>query len=441
MTEDRAAAFGFRLRRRLAVLTLKETRASVRTRRQWGLAAAVAVLVGLVALWVGGMLTVVPTQGTYTVEIIWWGPNAGWFYPELLIVQSFGIVQLPWFPTLAMLVVAGGAGLGTTASVGLLRRALAARRQRRASGEVGGVAAGAGPGVVALATLGACCCTGCTATGGLALVAAVSGSSAGQLVELGWFLPLYQLAIVYVALLAQERAVRRSREASLVPAPLGARSLAGVALRIGLLIAGITWSLAMFVEWGSTDIWTAPAGLWYHWLFEHQLLAGLALAAALFPDELASFAVRSARGIGGRAVRAGWALAAFTWGVGVPPALVALGLGGLVNELLGGPGAGGWTAALAFHYAFQHALLSAFAMVFAVRPELAVRPLLWSTARPEGRPVAGSVVAPGARGSHRAGVGSSAFPRPGVLRGPAASESTAPPDAPPPVFLDPPASG
>lgn len=391
MTAGPHAGAPSRERRLPGWLTLKETRASVRSRRQWLLAAGVAVLVGLIALWVGGMLTVFPTQGTYTVEVIGWGSNAGWFYPELLLIQPWGIVQLPWFPTLAMIGVAGAAGLGTTASVGLLRRSLAARRQRATAGAVGGVAAGAGPGVVSLATLGACCCTSCTATGSLAVVAAVSGTSAARLLNLDWFLPLFQLAIVYVALLAQERAIRRSREGAFVPAPITVRSIASIALRLGLLIAGVTWSLAMFVEWGTTDISTAPATLWYHWVFEHQLLAVLAVAAALFPDALASLAGRGAHGLGGRVARTGLALAALTWGIGVPPGLVAQGLGGLGNELLAGAGPGGLTAALVFHWVFQHALLSAFALGFAWRPRLAVRPLLWSTARPVEDPLARTI--------------------------------------------------
>ena len=365
----------------LGWLTLRETRGSVRGMTQWLLAIGIALAVGTLALWLGGMLTIFPTQGTYTVEIIWYGSIAWWFYPELLIVQPWGIVQLPWFPTLAMLAVAAGAGLGSAASLGLLRRYLAARR-RRAAGTAGGVAAGAGPGVVSLATHGACCCTRCTTTGSLANVAVDSATSTAGLLDLEWFMPVFQLVIVYVALMAQERAIRLSRTGGWVPPPPGIRLAAGTALRLGLLIAGITWSLAMFVEWGTSDLLAASAATWYHWLLEHQLLSVLAIAAALFPQELATFAVRSGRRITREALRGLVALAAISWGIGVPAPLSAWGLGGLANELAVGVGAGGPSAALLFHWVFQHALLSAFALAFALRPELAVRPLRWSTAQP-----------------------------------------------------------
>jgi hypothetical protein len=171
-----------------------------------------------------------------------------------------------------------------------------------------------------------------------------------------------------------------------VPPRIDGRFAVGAVLRISLLIAGITWSLAMFVEWVYKPPLSATAFTWYHWIFEHQALSLLAIAAGMFPKEIAGWIGR----LYGRSE--GWALrlvlleAGITWGTWVPPLLTGLGLGGLFNEMLSFylvPASWGAVApdsplgpALLFHWIFQHALLAGFAILVAVRPNVALAPLL-----------------------------------------------------------------
>ncbi len=201
-----------------------------------------------------------------------------------------------------------------------------------------------------------------------------------------WYLDLFQLAVVGIALLAQERALSLPADDCPVPPKTDGRFVLASLLRIALLIAGITWSLAMFVEWIEVPPLTAGAPIWYHWIFEHQLLSGTAIAAGMFPKEFASWIQGFYRGFAGRAFRVALLVAGVTWGIWVPAALTGLGLGGFLNELLGVLGASpavgaippdaAFGAALAFHWAFQHLLLAGFAILLAVHPRLALAPLL-----------------------------------------------------------------
>lgn len=191
-----------------------------------------------------------------------------------------------------------------------------------------------------------------------------------------------------LSLVALERGLRAESAACLPTAPLRGRFLAGTVLRIALLIAGMTWSLAMFVEWGEVSPWTAPASLWYHWIFEHQLLSIVAILAALFTEDLWNAVGRWGSKSVGWAARASLLVAGFSWGVWVPSAAVSLGLGGFLNELfgvLGLPASWGsvqpaaiFGAALAFHWGFQHLLLGAFAIILSLRPSLGLAPLRWT---------------------------------------------------------------
>jgi hypothetical protein len=154
----------------------------------------------------------------------------------------------------------------------------------------------------------------------------------------------------------------------------------------------------MFVEWSEVSPWTAPASLWYHWIFEHQLLSLTALFVALFPPDAARLVSRWERSWRGWIVRVALLVAGVTWGLGVPAFAVNWGLGGFVNELLGVlgmPAAWGAVApdavlgpALYFHWIFQHAMLGVIAILIAVAPEPALKPLLWTVPRAEpSRPV------------------------------------------------------
>ena len=361
------------------LLTLAATRRLLAGRRRiW--VGAFAFLFGVAALLSGGMLDLFPTQGGYIIEVIAWGaPQDWWYYPELLAVQPWGILQLPFFATVAMTLVALGAGTGAASALVVARDVMRARRVRPARLGPSGVACGSAPGVASLATVGACCCTGCTSSAGIIAVAAASGSTAGGLLGLEWYLPALQLLLVYALLLVQERYLRRPP----VPSPAASgrvrpSQVASAIARGALLLGGLTWGMAMWIEWTSTDPFHASAAIWYHWLVEHGVLSALAIALALFPRELEEFATRAAGSLVGMGLRTAALVGGITWGIGVPPALVGVGLGGTVNELLGSAGVsatGGGTGsaadlglALAFHWGVQHLLLGGVAVAFAIRP-------------------------------------------------------------------------
>lgn len=378
----------------LSLATLRETRLRLRT--WWGrsLVAAIATAYAFVSMLLGQMLVLARLSGPYYIRILPGNGTQWWNYPGILVVESWGVLQLPFFPSIAMLLVSLGVGLG--ASIGILLALSLLRRtkysDRRAA--AAGAAAGVGPAITGLATLGACCCTTCLSTAGVALVAAASGTSLYNLLLNNWYIGAFQLAVVYVALMAQERTLRLTSDNCPVPPPMDRRFLAGAILRLGLLIAGITWSLAMFIEWSDTPPLAATAPLWFHWVFEHQLLSGTAVAAGLFPAEFAGVVRRAASRLGGRTWRIALAVAGISWGTWVPPALVGMGLGGFLNELFGflsfplGLGAVSPDAtlgvALYFHWAFQHLLLSGFALSVALSPSAATAPLLWTVSG--GRP-------------------------------------------------------
>jgi len=402
--------------------TLHETRSRLRT--WWGrsLVVAIAVVYAFVSMLLGDMLVFAsqPNASTYTVSLVYGYGTQWWDYPALFVSAPWGFLTLPFFPTVAMLLVSVGVGIGGATGLALalplLRRTQGVNRQALASGS----AASVGPAITGLATLGACCCTSCAGLVGVSVVAAASGSTLYNLLLNNWYIGVFQLGVVYVALLAQERSLRLTAEYCPVPPPFDRRFAAGALLRLGLLVAGITWSLAMFVEWTSTPPETASAAIWYHWIFEHQLLAITAIAAGLFPKEFAGAVRRLSSKVGGGIWRTALGVAGFTWGVWVPATLVALGLGGFLNELFGVLGLPAWAGAvppdsspglaLYFHWAFQHLLLSGFALALALVPMAATVPLLWTVTAdrpgrsdellqpgppsPERAPASGTTIAP-----------------------------------------------
>lgn len=374
---------------RIHFATLAETRRRLRTPGGLALVLAIAVPYTFASLVIGEMLLLTPVQGDATVQVVYGSGSQWWNYPGLLVIQPWGVLTLPFFPTVAMVLVSAGVGLGGATGIQLIRPYFAARRDRATAGSpASGIAAGVGPAITGLGTLGACCCTGCAGAAGVAVVAAASGTTVNDVLFNNWYIGVFQVAIVYIALLAQERLLRQPADYCPVPPPVDRRFLAGALLRMALLVAGITWSLAMFVEWGDGSPLAADGPTWYHWIFEHQLLAGTAMAAGLFPKEFAGAVRALAPRLAGAPGRIALLVAGVTWGIGVPPALVGLGLGGTVNEVLGFVGVpasgGGETpdaslgAPLYFHWTFQHVILAAFAIGIGVAPWAATRPLLWT---------------------------------------------------------------
>jgi len=377
-----------RARETLRWVTLPEIRQRMRSRSARVVAIGTACLFALVSMLAGEMIVLQNISGPAVFQVLSSPPGGQWWnFPQPFAILPWGTVALPFLPTVCMALVSAGVGIGV--GVGFVMIAPLVRRSPTPARPVAtGAAAGVAPAIAGLATLGACCCVGCVGATGVSIVAAASGVSIASLYLNDWYIGLFQVGVVFVSLLATESILERVATHAEAAPRFDARFLAGAVLRVCLMIAGITWSLAMLVEWGELSPLVAPPGVIYHWTFEHQLLALTAIAAGLFPREFTILIRRIALRPVGLALRVALAFAAFTWGAWVPPSLTALGLGGFLNELfgvLGLPGAWGAIApdsapgaALLFHWSFQHLLLSGFAMALAVAPTSATQPLWWT---------------------------------------------------------------
>jgi hypothetical protein len=385
MTERRGAV-GLR-----GSIALRAIRRDLTERRAWPVVGVLAVAFAAISMILGQMLILEPVSGPVLVGAVL--PSGGghlWDFPELYAVGPWGVLVLPFLPTVAMALVSVGVGMGATVAAGQVATRL--RRDPARPMSPTGVAVGAGPAIGGLATIGACCCTACASTAGVAVVAAASGVGPAELLVNDWYVGVFQLVLVCVTLVALDRSLAGvvGRCPSEVVRPR--RQAAGALLRLALVVAGVTWSLAMLVEWGSVDPLTAAPAQWYHWGIEHQLLGAAAVAAGLFPSEFAGFVRRHARTFGGLVGRVALGAGAVSWGLWVPAPFVAAGLGGFMNELFGTLGApAGWGAvapdaalgpALLFHWAFQHLLLATFALALAIRPLDATVPVTWGATGP-----------------------------------------------------------
>lgn len=401
------------LLRAVSVLTLGETRALLRRSHARMMVAFFAILYALGSMALGGMLIVAHVSGGYGVEILWWnalgiGP---WNYPGLLIVGPWGVLSLPFLATIAMVFVSIGVGLGVSVAILLIVRLIRDRQIRAARGAGVSTIAGLTPAMVALVTLGACCSTVAAATAGVGLVAQASGSTLNNLLVNNWFLDVFQMVVVFVALLAQELVLRvyggliglRAGSDGSASAPAStpvtrSRLVAGGALRAALLVAGLTWSLAMFAQWTTVVPQGASAALWFQWLVQHQLLGVFALAVALRPTAVQRFLGSTRRSPLAWVLRVALIVGGISLVAWTPPAVAAAGAPGFVNELFGVLGLPtAWGAvppvfapgvALYLRWGFQYGLLGTFALVAGIRPSLALAPTQWGLYEP-------STVAPG----------------------------------------------
>ncbi|MCI4356316.1 MAG: hypothetical protein L3K18_04120 [Thermoplasmata archaeon] len=384
----------------VALLALSRSLALLRSRIGVLMVTFIAVLYGFISLLAGGMLlltrTTFPTVSTTVVT--GQGESAWWNYPALIVSGPDGVLALPFLPTVTMVVVSIGVGIGM--SVGLI---LAYRLLRKGGTGAGRSAAfgsvpGLTPALIALVTLGACCSTTAAATAGIGVVAQASGTTTQSLLLNTWYLNLFQVAVLWVALVAQEqllsvygRLVRPTEPSAQVAAntPVDPRFAVGAVLRAALVAGGVTWALAMVAEWAVTPSPSLTAGLVAQAFLLHLVPALFAVAAGLF-------AVRTYAAIRSAAYRAsslGLRVGLFVGGVAlatwVPPPLSGVGVYGLGNEILGSVGApSAWGAvapptlgplALALRWGLQFALLGGFAVLAAVSPERAFLPLQWTT--------------------------------------------------------------
>ncbi|HKS59724.1 MAG TPA: hypothetical protein VJS68_02980 [Thermoplasmata archaeon] len=337
--------------------------------RLWILAGVAYVLLSML---LGGMLTLIPGGSSLPVRAwVDWGSTgqAIWFiYPALVVTHPDFTLLLLFGPAVVMVVLGYLVGLSIASGAALLIE----NRRRRPDL----IASGATPAVSGWALLGACCCVSCGAqTAAIGATAAVVGSTPGILVGQLWPLALVQLAIAWVSVAYMESVlVAGPRPAT--PAAQGWRLAVSALLRLGLIVAALTWILAFFVELAEYPGGSPGPGLLYHWAFEHWLLGGFAFAVALAPGAWRQLVLEASRRL--RILRILLLVAGVTWGAGVPPPLTDLGLGGTLNEMLGYVGLPAtWGsippdsplgAALLFHWSLQHLLLAGWAIAFALFP-------------------------------------------------------------------------
>jgi hypothetical protein len=385
-------------------LRLREIRRFVRRSRSLPLVAFVAVAYALGSMLEGGMLALFPIHGGTTVELLT-GSGTGqawWDYPGLLVVAPWGVLSLPFFPTIAMIVVSVGVGLGMAVAGGLIVRLLRPSPKELARSKAIGAATGLTPAMISLVTLGSCCTTTAVATGGIGLLAQASGTSTSNLLLNNWYLGVAQVVIVWAALVGQELLLvvyggllgvaPGAAGPDPAPAPpLDRRWFAGAALRVALAVGGILWSLSMLAEWTTHAPLASGAGWWFRWTVQHQLLAGFAIAAAFFPARVAAGVERLAHGWA-RAAAALLGIAAVSLLVWLPPPLPAWGLDSLGSQLAGALGApAAWGAippgsvtgwALAVRWLIEYALPAGLVLAALTYRERAFALLLPTAAGP-----------------------------------------------------------
>jgi hypothetical protein len=405
----------------LSLLTLERSRSLLRTRVGVLMVTFVALLYAFVSLLVGQMLVLHPTAfRSVSLEVVSGnGAYAWWNYPALVVTGPGAVLVLPFLATVTMVVVSIGVGIGMSVGLVLAYRLLRRRGTDRARPATLGSVSGLTPAVIALVTLGACCSTTAAATAGIGVVAQTSGTSIASVLANTWYLNVFQVAVLWVALVAQEqllsvygRLLGTDEEAATVPAtvPVDARFLLGATLRVGLVVAGVTWSLAMVAEWTSATPPAVTVPNLVQWLLQHQFVSLFAIAAGLFAVESYRFVRESlprARRLAVRGALLLGGLSLLTW---VPPPLAGSGVYGLGNELLGAAGSpAAWGAVvppslgplpLVLRWVFQFGLLGAFATVASLWPERAFLPLQWTTepripSAPRGAPGAESGLAAG----------------------------------------------
>ncbi|MGD0588198.1 MAG: hypothetical protein ABSA63_05325 [Thermoplasmata archaeon] len=376
----------------VGLLTLSEVRGYIRRSHGISLAVFIAVAYALGSMLIGGMLVFGRFSGGYSVLLLW-GNALGlqsWNYPGFLIEAPWGFIELPLFATASMAAVAVGVGLGMAVAVLLGVQIIRERKSASGRPAATGTIAGLTPALIALVTLGACCSTTAAATAGVALVSASSGSSTSNLLYNNWFLGVFQIVVVFVALIAQELLLRvygnlfGTTDPAFAPREeevhhLDRRAFVTGALRAGLLAAGLTWALAVLASWTTIAPSNALAALWFNWVFEHWLLGGMAVLVALSPRSVRRWLLPSLSTVPGLVFRGSLLLGAWSLGTWVPPPFAGWGVEGFGNELLGLFGFSAsfgavapvfpWGIALALRWGFQYVLLTAFAAAVALWPK------------------------------------------------------------------------
>ncbi len=333
------------LNRLPGLLFLRRTRTLVARPFGRALAAAIALAYALGAMLVSGSLELGPTAVTSTsVEVLRNTNGTDWWdYPALVAIGPHFLLVVPFFGGVAMAVVSIGVGLGMAAGVLVSIELVRRRRSVPAGSGAASSLAGLTPGLIVLLTLGACCSTSAAALAGLGAIAQSSGSPLENVLLNSWYVSLFQVGVLYVALVAQEQLLRfysgllRGPSAYIdrptVDRPWTPGRAAGVALRILLIVGGTLWLLAGLLELGgSPPPGALPSVLLVGTLLQHFGLGLIALAAGLVPADL----LRMRLPIGSsRPLRGLTAVVGVSVAVGTPPPLAGGGAPGLVNVVLG----------------------------------------------------------------------------------------------------------
>lgn len=388
-----------RLARAMALATLERSRSELTGRIPRLLAVAVGAVYGFIALQVGLMLTFGPTgQTTTTYTIIWGnGASAWWNYPALLVIFPGGVLALPFFGTVVMVLVSIGVAIGMSVGI-LLTARLVSRRRRELGGPASaGALAGLTPAMIGLVTLGACCSTTAAATAGIGALAQASGSTLDAVLLNSWYIGVFQLAVLWVALVAQEQLLAvyglllgRTESPAAAGIPRLTRGkLVGLSLRLALVGAGVTWALSGLAQWGFGGATGPTISNEVGWLLSHALLAGLAIVVGLFPRAAGEWAGRAGR-LARSVLAAVTTLAALTLITWLPDGVASSGWHGLFNEVFAVmslpagwapiPVAGLGPTALGLRWGFQFLLLAAFGVTFSWAPRTLQSILLGSVA-------------------------------------------------------------
>ncbi len=306
-------------------------------RRSGGRSAAVffGLVYALGAMLWSGMLILSPSHLSEFAEVIWsGGPGTGaWNFPALVVGGPWGVLTVPFFAGFTMAVVAIGVGYGMATAFFLVLRLLRpAFTGSRPSGAFG-TATGLTPAMISLVTLGACCSTTTVATAGVGLVAAATGTTVSALLLSNWYLGVFQMVVVWVALLAQELllfvygglyGLEPIPGAARRPARYDLRFLLGGLLRLALLVGGVLWCLSAIADWTTQNPSTAGAGWWFRWVFERELVGTFAVVAAFFPVGTSRWLTAARRAPGA------WGIALLEIGgfVGLTAAVIVLAIAG-----------------------------------------------------------------------------------------------------------------
>ncbi len=378
-----------------AVLTLREVRGLIRRSSFRGAVVLFGLLYVLGSLFESGMVLLARLPGGYTLEVLPTSPTGtqGWNYPGLLLLAPWGVVSLPFFPTVAMIVVGVGVGLGMTIAVLLTLRLLRPAPGDRARSKAVGAVTGLTPAMLSLVTLGACCSTTAVATAGVGLVADASATSVSNLLLNNWYLGVFQIVVVWVSLLGQEMLLsvygslygKGPARAGTPRTSLGSpyRWALGGTLRVLLLAGGILWSLAVLAAWTLS----APAGagpaLWFSWGVQHEAVGLFAVALALAPGGVLRAVLRARRSLAGRVALGSLLAGAVSLLLWLPSPLPSWGLDSLPDRLLGLFGvAPAWGAVATpglppyltgLRIALEYGLLAVVSVVAVARPGTLLR--------------------------------------------------------------------